>query len=64
MDAPLSFEQLKAFTGYERPSDVIKWLDLNRIPYKIAKKAPVTTLSALNKAIIGDDDDEEIEFNV
>ncbi len=62
-DVPMSFEKLKEFLGYERPSDVIKWLDNNHIPWLPAKnKEPVTTMSAINKAIIGDEDDDEIEF--
>lgn len=64
IDVPMSFERLKEFLGYERPSDVIKWLDINHVPYKLSKKKPVTTMSAINKSIMGDDDDSEIEFDM
>ena len=64
VDVPMSFEKLKEFLGYERPTDVIKWLDINRIPYKIAKRKPITTMSAINKSIMGENDESEIEFDM
>ena len=64
-DIPMSFEKLKDFLGYERPSDIIKWLEINAIPYKLCMKKPVTTMSAINKAIIGEEDEDfDFDFDV
>ncbi len=38
-DAPVSFKMLQKFLDYERAADVIKWLDINRVPHKLAKKS-------------------------
>ena len=64
MNELINFERLKEFLDYERPSDVIKWLEVNQVPFKLSKRKPVTTLTAINKALIGDDNDSEIEFNM
>ncbi len=63
-DVPMSFERLKAFLGYEQPKAIMRWLDDNGIHYKIANKKPVTSMSAINKALLGDDDDDKIEFEM
>ncbi len=64
MNELINFERLKEFLDYERPSDVIKWLEVNRVPFKLSKRKPVTTLAAINKALIGDENDSEIEFDM
>jgi hypothetical protein len=45
----LNINDLKAWLGYERSADVVKWLERNEIKWYPAKGGePCTTLTAIN----------------
>ena len=58
----ISFEQLKSWLDCKQDGDVERKLLENKIPYHygIGGK-PVTTLEAVNKPLIGKEDDERHE---
>ena len=50
----LDIEALKAWTKYERPAHVQRWLDEHGIPYVLGKNGmPCTTLQAINDRLLG-----------
>ena len=55
----VSFEDLKDWTGKERPSAIIKWLKERGVQHMVVDGKPVTTEDQINKAM----NDEEIKDN-
>ena len=59
-DEVLDFTYLSKKLGYKRPSDVIRWLETNNVRYKLSRNKPITSMSAFNRALIGDYHEQEI----
>lgn len=51
MNAIVTTEQLKAATGYDRPSDLEKCLRKNGVRFLYGKNGVYTTVDALNAAM-------------
>lgn len=62
----VDFEQLKAWSKFQRPTDVIRWLSQHQVPYFVGRDGlPATTLQAINSRLIGNRlDDEEFNFGI
>jgi len=56
--------ELLDWTGYERPADLRRFLDTNRIPYRLGKaRKVVTTQKAIDEAISnGLTNKEDLDF--
>ena len=54
-DDLVNLDRLRAWLSYERRDAVIRWLDENGVRYRRGKNGdPVTTLAAINAAMLGD----------
>lgn len=60
----LQEQELLEWTGYERPADLRRFLDINRIPYRHGKaRKIVTTQKAIDQAISnGITNKEDLDF--
>ena len=59
----LTLADLKAWTGYDRQADVIRWLDKHGIPWWAGKGGAVcTTIEAINSRLVGGQQREGVRF--
>ncbi|BBN59282.1 DUF4224 domain-containing protein [Hydrogenovibrio marinus] len=60
----VSFDDLQIWTGYNRKADIINWLENKHIPYEVAFNGePITTHQAINKALLGEPNHEQWNFD-
>ncbi len=59
----ISSAEICEWLGYARDADVARWLQRHRIPYWYGKNhRPVTTQTAIDRVLIGEEGADEIEF--
>ncbi len=59
----ISFDDLQAWTGYNRKADVINWLKSHGVIFHVARNGePVTTEKAINTALLGEPNHEQWNF--
>lgn len=63
MNELLTSEQLSEWAACKQRARLIRWLNENRIAYRLnAKGEPVSTLKAVNDSLSGELDDEKVAF--